>query len=625
MKTISLLFTITHLISVNLSAQPGTLDSSFGINGKDTTINRNTNIGKSLGLQKDGKIVLAGGKDNFICVRYNTNGSIDTSYGDEGIAKFTFKHFGSICNAAIMQSDEKMVLTGFVDSNGIREDFQVQRVTTTGESDSTFNGTGQLSTYIGPKGCQAYAIGLQSDEKIIVGGFSYNNFDKKTFTLVRYLQNGIVDSTFGGVGIILTPNGNSGSDSYFNSLAVQNDDKIVAIGLGHDDINFGTTIIRYQKNGVLDTSFGINGFVFTNIYPVANALNLQSDGKILLASNDESGNIYLWRYLSNGNIDSSFGINGKQITSLNGRYTYINSIITQSDNKIVISGNISNPNSGNYWDFGIIRYLKNGLLDSSFGINGVVVTDFYGYSDEPSAIALQKDGKILQAGTSYYPAKKENVFALVRYNNDGPIIGLKKNISSNEGNIGLVPVQFKVTISNPYEKDIFINYGTKNLTALAGLDYINTSGTLRIKAGKKTGNITVNIIGDNEAERNEKFSFVLSNPVNAILGGLDSAICTIKNDDPLFVSNGSTEEHIKANETSIKVYPNPAKETLRIQGLNAGGKTTISILDMQGNAVIKTTTGNSNFTVNVKNLAPGTYYANIDSGIKTETIKFIKE
>ena len=118
---------------------------------------------------------------------------------------------------------------------------------------------------------------------------------------------------------------------------------------------------------------------------------------------------------------------------------------------------------------------------------------------------------------------------------------------------------------------------------------------------------------------------VISNPINATLGDLDTATCLIKNDDAGLAANASNEDDLQAGNNQIKLYPNPVKDILTIEGLNANTKTHISIVDVQGNTIIKTVSGNSSCTVKVKQLTPGTYYVKIETGIKTETIKFIKE
>jgi len=205
---------------------------------------------------------------------------------------------------------------------------------------------------------------------------------------------------------------------------------------------------------------------------------------------------------------------------------------------------------------------------------------------------------------------------------DPIIVSIQKNISVFEGNSGTTPAKFKIALNKASTSDVFVNYTTKNLNATAGSDYTATSGTLRIKAGKVSGSVSVPVIGDNIKESNERFAFVISNPVNVTLGTTDSVICIIKNDDPSFTSATSTDE-IKT--TSIKVYPNPVKDVLTIEGLNANTKTTISIIDQQGKIIAVNSTTNSVFTQSIKQLTAGTYFVKIESGNKIETIKFIKQ
>jgi len=115
----------------------------------------------------------------------------------------------------------------------------------------------------------------------------------------------------------------------------------------------------------------------------------------------------------------------------------------------------------------------------------------------------------------------------------------------------------------------------------------------------------------------------LSNPKNAISGALSTAICTIKNDDASFANNSLNEDN--ATIGSIKLYPNPAKDILRIEGLNKNAHTIISVVDLNGKVLTKNTTSNSAYSLNVKELLPGTYFVKIESEHKSTTLKFVKE
>jgi hypothetical protein len=223
--------------------------------------------------------------------------------------------------------------------------------------------------------------------------------------------------------------------------------------------------------------------------------------------------------------------------------------------KLIVAGNI------------LVRFNKSGTIDSTYGINGKATN----YIQTNNA-KFQTDGKLLITNSP---------FIVTRYKGTEPIyVTLKKSVVVAEGNTGITsPALFKVILNKLSPVDVFINYTTKNLNALAGSDYTATSGTLRIKAGKITGNIAVPIIGDNTREANERFALVLNNPVNAVLGTLDSAVCVIKNDDPSFaLTNAAIQEDISigGKYKFAEIYPNPVKDVLNIQGLDTQNKIEIS-------------------------------------------------
>lgn len=620
MKTTFLLFTIALLISTNIFAQPGTLDSSFGVNGESKMFINNRPLSASLiAMQDDGKIIVAGNDgyySKFFLARLLLNGSPDSTFGINGkIITNIDSTQNPYIHDIIIQQDGKILLGGKVNNYN---DFLVVRYKIDGQPDSTFGVNGQVITSTNPySGGEVLSLAIQNDGKIIAVGDA-----SATAFMVRYNINGSVDSTF--------TNGLAPGFAYVSVKALP-DGKFVTVGEGFSDtdpVNYVFfNVKRFLNNGTPDTTFGVAGNAYNNFLSMPKAMALLKNNDMIAVGTTTTGASTILKFKSNGIIDSAFGVNGAVITNFDGYGTSANSVLIQDDGKIIIT---TREFSWYWWNtsaaFRIGRFLANGAVDSSFGTNGFLVLNltpsrYTGFYDADNPTAIQKDGKILIVGS-----KDFGYFTTQRFKGDEPItISIKKNVALQEGNSGNSIAKFIVALNKPATADVSVNFTTKNGTALSGSDYISTSGSLIIKAGKVSKNILVSVLGDNIKEPNEKFSLVLSNPVNAILGDLDSAICTIKNDDPLLVSNVSAEEHIKTNEASIKVYPNPAKETIRIQGLNAGGKTTISILDMQGNTIIKTTTGNSNFTVNVKKLAPGTYYAKIDSNIKTETIKFIKE
>ncbi len=212
----------------------GTLDTGFGNgSGMVTTTFGNWGAISALTIQPDGKIVAAGNTSaGFGAARYNSDGSLDTAFGTNGMATVSLSASSYGCQAIGLQSDGKIVLAGYA-WNGLDLDMAVVRLTATGTLDTTFNGTGKIMTHAGTRHNVAYAMAIQGDNKIVVGGYA-DTAQGRNFALLRYNGDGSLDSTFGTGGLVTTA---LGSYSVINALAIQADGKIVASGtLGTADL-----------------------------------------------------------------------------------------------------------------------------------------------------------------------------------------------------------------------------------------------------------------------------------------------------------------------------------------------------------------------------------------------------
>jgi uncharacterized delta-60 repeat protein len=225
-----------------------------------------------------------------------------------------------------------------------------------------------------------------------------------------------LDTTFASTGKKLIQFTSSG---YARDIVVQPDNKLVLVGECRD-INFGVVpfcLIRLSENGDFDSTFGqtISGVVFTRIpgtiSPFAGqGIALQNDGKIVVTGSPISG-VTIIRYNSDGSLDSSFGTNGMLQTTVNGN-DLANKLVIQPDGKIVVVG--YSGSSSNYKQF-VARYLPNGMRDNLFGTSGVVTINIPGNLTVGFSIALQPDGKILTGGAS------SGAFLLTRLNRDGSL------------------------------------------------------------------------------------------------------------------------------------------------------------------------------------------------------------
>lgn len=401
-------------------AAQGDLDLTFGNGGKVTTqFGGGGDSVHALVAQPDGKIVAAGTSSNsdFAVARYNIDGSLDFTFGSGG--KVTTDFFGNrdVAVAVALQPDGKIVAAGHAfDAPGNNIVFALARYNSNGSLDSTFGSGGKVTG----GGTEAESVVIQLDNKILVGGYTIgsglpNNLD---FDLVRLNPDGTLDDSFGSGGKVTTDFFGRG-DRIF-ALALQPDGQIVAAGAADRfALTADFALARYKPNGKLDKSFGTGGKLTTNFNldnEEALAVALQPDGKIIAAGRTQATNasfdFAIARYNSDGTLDSTFGSGGKVTTDFSGGFDIADGAAVQPNGKIIVSGWSQTGTTGKF-DFGLARYKPTGSLDSSFGSGGRVTTDFFGEDDTPFAMTLQFGGKILVAGLAVVGGVSR--FALARY------------------------------------------------------------------------------------------------------------------------------------------------------------------------------------------------------------------
>jgi len=157
------------------------------------------------------------------------------------------------------------------------------RYNTDGSLDATFGTDGIVTTPIGSAEDIAYALVIQSDGRIVAAGSSFNSASNKhDIALVRYNANGTLDTGFGTGGKVTTTIGSINDYAY--ALGIQSDGRIVAAGKSYNGSNFDFALVRYNANGTLDTGFGTGGIVTTPVRKgedIAHTLSIQSDGRIV--------------------------------------------------------------------------------------------------------------------------------------------------------------------------------------------------------------------------------------------------------------------------------------------------------------------------------------------------------
>ncbi|MCP4168951.1 MAG: hypothetical protein GY759_24065, partial [Chloroflexi bacterium] len=261
-------------------------------------------------------------------------------------------------------------------------------------------GDGSVTTDFGSGDDIGAGFTLQSDGKMLAIGKSWNGSDDD-FALTRYNTDGSLDTTFGGGDGIVTTAIGSGDDRA-KDVTVQSDGKILVTGLSHNGTDWDFALTRYNSDGTLDTSFGGGDGILTTAIGAGDdsavSVTMQSDGKILVAGNSDNGSdkdLALVRYNTDGSLDTSFDGDGILTTAFGSANDSGSSVAVQSNGKILVAGTSFN---GSDWDFSLARYNTDGSLDTSFDGDGKLTTGFTG--DDASSLDLNvlSDGRILLAG-----------------------------------------------------------------------------------------------------------------------------------------------------------------------------------------------------------------------------------
>ena len=273
----------------------GNLDPSFGSGGKTTTRFPEEAEAAALALTPVGKIVVVGTSSalihpKFALARYNSDGSLDSSFGTNGIVVNTIRTDANHARAVVLQPDNKIVIAG---DDSPAQKFALFRYNPDGSPDSGFGIAGAVISDV-LLFSHANALALQPDGKIVVAGFGQTSLIKDIFALARHNPNGSIDGTFGDLGSARTVISTRHDDA--RALAIQSNGKILGAGFagGAGDLFEGFSdfvVVRYKPQGKLDNSFGSLGKVVTDFFggsDAANAIALQTDGKIVLAGTAQS-------------------------------------------------------------------------------------------------------------------------------------------------------------------------------------------------------------------------------------------------------------------------------------------------------------------------------------------------
>lgn len=454
------------------------LDNNFGNNGLSIIdISGMDEHCKKVLLDKEGNIILGGyggnyGEYFYILVKYDSNGVLDTNFGNNGIVKSNLNNLDNSRTEQHMSFDidsnnNIVLVTSYYKDSNNSFDIILEKYNSNGVLDTTFGDNGIVTDDFLGVNEFANSIILDSSDNILIGGFAQiNNTD---FLIVKYNNNGVLDVSFGSNGFVTS---DFVSVDQATCFAIDSSNNIIMAG--HTNNGFFSdqdlVIAKYKHNGELDLSFGSDGkkiidFATTDAY--TNDLLIDSNNNIIIGGYivtsimpEFKSNFSLAKLNSNGELDANFGTNGLVSKTIRDE-NKINSIVLDKNNKIIIAGEIKSTN-GNY-DIVLLRYDNNGVLDTTFGSNGYIFTDINNKDDLASSIVLDSNNRIIVAGNTV----NETIdFVLLRYitadessesnNNEintfvSNIMPVKGQFSQNGGGFSLMRRIFQNTPKNNHE------------------------------------------------------------------------------------------------------------------------------------------------------------------------------
>ena len=581
-------------------AQAGTLDPTFGNGGLlvQPTVNGNE---MSI-MQPDGKIIIVGSNIGASFDRFNPDGSYDQSFGTNGRLNITlngklsgpqFKTFALledgkiICAALYLQKPTSKMSVGII------------RVNPNGTQDSSFGNNG-LDTLELDNTTRVTGLVVQPDGKIVISGdVQRNEYDEKRTFISRLMPDGGLDPTFGEGGTVITTYTNATNS---NSLMINSAGKLIR-GSTYNKYNEHAAYMLecFDTNGNKDISFGENGaakYIFGegqsgDWYNIMEGAIMQTDNKIVCFG--ESGKDYIemaiCRFNSNGTIDENFGENGSSIVPYRDhQFVGVLGIDIQADGKILIGGGGGEP----FLNLVLVRYLINGQLDPNFGDNGIVSIVNDTASMGASSVHSLPDGKILTTGR-ISPIGPDAYTLLARFKGDNVLATHFKNVKAVENKEGISISWQTLNESNTQSYTVERSGNAQDYRDIANIPAKGQTENSYNYTDKNP------LAGDNyyrirENARNGTVSYSQTLKVNFIQSGV------------------------------LSLYPNPAKSTVTVKGLDKNSASVIKIMDMQGREISSQHFDRvSTATLNIRSLAQGAYFVQITQGEKVVRLKMVKE
>ena len=351
-------------------------------------------------------------RQEAVLFRFLPNGKLDSAFGNAGLvltrADGTFAHITSLYTGSLtIQPDGKIVVAGEASTGEMySDDFLLMRFLPDGRPDASLDGRGWTVTGLGKSHDQARDVIVLSDNSIVaVGGSLQTHYlinSRYDFALVRYLPDGRLHPHFADKGKAIVRVGTGTSEDFAYAVKQDHQERIVVAGMAHSRFYSDLALLRMSKNGELDNTFGKNGKVITRFGELssqAKSISIQPDHKILVGGSlyhrSSGGSGVVVRYDDRGELDNTFGTEG----SVRLPWVYELAMVkTQQDGKVVLLGT-RNSTSQKPAAMVVIRLNPDGTLDKSFGENGTASVEL-GSHLTASGMAISSSNEIFVCGNA---------------------------------------------------------------------------------------------------------------------------------------------------------------------------------------------------------------------------------
>lgn len=386
---------------------------------------------KSLIRLSDGSLIACGNASGMdqqygVVLKYKSNGSLDNAFNGTGYA-FTRLVMDGSTHSIVMQPDGKILVAGSF-LNERTSGVALARFESNGQPDLTFGTYGYVHKPISERANWITSLYVYPDGKILAGGNHNHGTSGDDYLIMKFNADGSIDGDFGTDGFVTKHVGAYGKHNRLNYITVDQEGRILIAGeANYLGGSYGdATIMRLLSNGDNDPDFGNNGVLQVPLYVTNDSFRdiaITNDGSIYALGSSASGEVKttVAKITPEGVLDESFDTDGLSSVRYNDMDTQGIELIVQPDGKLVL-GCVYRPDGSSFEDnIFLYRMLPSGVVDASFGENGIAHLTIPSSKDvRLRGLVLSNDGVFSAAGIYVSTAAPTgNHFYMATFNSNG--------------------------------------------------------------------------------------------------------------------------------------------------------------------------------------------------------------